>query len=120
IHDSTLIVGRSSIARASRSFQRLHWLKRASTEVTAMVQIRPRRTGQQQGIDRLSWRQRGGAPPVGASCYRSPKKKAAPKRGRMDVLEFLHGGGDPRPRQPFKSASPHFVPFGLPVLSRPP
>jgi hypothetical protein len=33
IHDSTLIVGRSSIARASRSFQRLHWLKRASTEV---------------------------------------------------------------------------------------
>src|SRR5262249_1270658 len=38
IRDSTLIVGRSSIARASRSFQRLHWLKRASTEVTAMVQ----------------------------------------------------------------------------------
>jgi hypothetical protein len=32
IHDSTLIVGRSSIARASRSFQGLHWLKRASIE----------------------------------------------------------------------------------------
>ena len=82
IHDSTLIVGRSSIARASRSFQRLHWLKRASTEVTAMVQIRPRRTGQQQGIDRLSWRQRGGAPPVGASCYREPQKERPAEAGQ--------------------------------------
>jgi len=75
IHDSTLIVGRSSIARASRSFQRLHWLKRASTEVTAMVQIRPRRTEQQQGIGRLSWRQRGGgAPSRGFLLPGAPKR----------------------------------------------
>ena len=113
IHDSTLIVGRSSIARASRSFQRLHWLKRASTEVTAMVQIRPRRTEQQQGIGRalVGGNGGGGAPQSGLLVTGSPKKNAPPKRGRMDVLEFLHGGGDPRPRQPFKSASPHFVPF---------
>ena len=83
IHDSTLMVGRSSIARASRSFQRLHWLKRASTEVTAMVQIRPRRTEQQQGIGRLSWRQRGrGRPPVGASCYREPQKERPAEAGQ--------------------------------------
>ena len=78
----------------------------------AMVQIRPRRTEQQQGIGRLSWRQRGGgAPSRGFLLPGAPKRMPRRSGAGWTSLSSCKAGDDPRPRQPFKSASPHFVPF---------
>ena len=78
----------------------------------AMVQIRPRRTEQQQGIGRLSWRQRGGGAPSRGFLLPGAPKRTPRRSGRMDVLEFLHGGGDPRPRQPSNPQAPISFPSG--------